>query len=73
MTHETSSTTPSAPKTTDEIVAAVALAADVDPRSVWKALGGGVVRGRAGLRIARELARIQPTDKEADSAEREPP
>lgn len=43
-------------------VAAIAKAADVDERSVWKALAGGSVRGRAGARIARVLAQ-QPNSE----------
>ena len=36
-------------------VSEIAKAADVDERSVWKALAGGRVRGRAGARIRRVL------------------
>ena len=37
-------------------VAAIATDAEADPRSVWKRLAGGKVRGRVGARIDRAIA-----------------
>ena len=41
---------------TDRDVAELAAAADVDPRTVVRALAGLPVRGRVGVRVARVLA-----------------
>ena len=43
---------------TDASVAAVAAAADCDPRTVIRRLAGLPVRGRVERRIERELARL---------------
>jgi hypothetical protein len=37
-------------------VAGIAAEAEADPRSVWKRLAGGKVRGRVGVRIDRAIA-----------------
>jgi hypothetical protein len=40
----------------EAVVAAIAAEAEADPRSVWKRLAGGKVRGRVGARIDRAIA-----------------
>jgi len=40
----------------EAVVAAIAAEAEADPRSVWKRLAGGKVRGRVGVRIDRAIA-----------------
>jgi hypothetical protein len=44
---------------TEALIADLARRADVDPRSVLKALAGSDVRGRAGARIERVLAELR--------------
>jgi hypothetical protein len=40
----------------EEIVNKIAQRAEANPRSVWKRLAGGTVRGRVQARIDREIA-----------------
>lgn len=48
--------TQDAPTITDQDVEALAAKADVDPRTMVRALAGLPVRGRTGVRVARVLA-----------------
>lgn len=63
MAHDT----PNGP-ITDDLVDTLAAKADVDPRTVIRALAGLPVRGRTGLRVALVLAEHRKTSPRAASS-----
>lgn len=67
MDRPTSSPPPAPEPLTDQVVAVLANRAEVDPKTVVRALAGLPVRGRAGVRVARTIAAWRAYRSEAAS------